>query len=39
MATGGRVGYVEGDLVEDPLEGLKLWWDQTIKDSIENNEG
>jgi len=36
-ATGGRVGYAEGSA--DPVEGLKLWWDQTIKDSIENNEG
>jgi hypothetical protein len=34
-ATGGRVGYAEGDLVEDPLDELKLWW----KESIENNEG
>jgi len=38
-ATGGRVGYAAGDLVEDPIEGLKLWWDQTVKESIENNEG
>jgi len=35
MATGGRVGYADGDLVEDPLDELKLWW----KESIENNEG
>jgi len=34
-ATGGRVGYADGDLVEDPLDELKLWW----KESIENNEG
>jgi len=33
-ATGGRVGYAEGDIV-DPLDDLKLWW----KESIENNEG
>ena len=38
-ATGGRVGYATGDLVGDPIEGLKLWWDQTVKESIENNEG
>jgi hypothetical protein len=34
-ADGGRIGYAEGDIVEDPLDNLKAWWN----DQAWNNEG